>query len=58
MSRSRRLAIALVGVVCFAIGALYFAAHPDHEWWEITGEPETVPIQVDGDGSVATTVFE
>lgn len=58
MTRTTTIAVSAVGIVCFAIGALALAAHPDHRWQEITGEPEMVPIQVDGDGSVATTVFE
>lgn len=39
-SRLRRFGVLVIGVVCFAIAAAYLAAHPDHTWQEVTGEPE------------------
>lgn len=39
--------VSAVGAVCFAIGALYFALHPDHTWQEITGEPEHYPVEIE-----------
>lgn len=50
--------ISAIGLACFIIGALVLAAHPDHRWQEITGEPEMVPIQVRDDGGVVTTRIE
>lgn len=41
------IATSLVGLVCFAAVAVYFAVHPDHTWHEATGEPESVPVDIE-----------
>lgn len=48
-SRLRRLGIFAIRVTCFAIAVAYLAAHPDHSWTEVTGEPEhyAVPIEIE-----------
>lgn len=33
-----------IGLLCFLAGAVIFALHPDHSWYEITGEPEAFSV--------------
>lgn len=33
-----------IGLLCFLAGAVIFALHPNHSWYEITGEPEAFPV--------------